>query len=65
MDTLGLVYSPGTHQDNLRHTMDWWLNKPTINSPVTWDNVINVVEVPVVQNYIVANEIRRFIGVEN
>ena len=62
MDTLGLVYSPETHQDNLRRTLEWWLNngdKPTINSPVTWDNIISVVEGSVVQKYTVAQNIRK------
>ena len=62
MDKLGLVYSPETHQDNLRRTLEWWLNngdKPTINSPVTWDNIISVVEGSVIQNYTVAQNIRK------
>ena len=62
MDALGLVYSP---DDNLRRTLQWWLNNgnsPDINSPVTWNNIISVVEGPVVQNYEVAQEIRQFVG---
>ena len=65
MDTLGLVYSPDAYQDNLKCTLEWWLNngdKPTINSPVTWDNIISVVESPAVQNYEVAQRIRQFVG---
>ena len=65
MDTLGVVYSPDTHQDNLRRTLQWWLNngdKPTINSPVTWDNIISVVEGPAVQNYTIAQNMRQFIA---
>ena len=62
MDTLGLVYSPDTHQDNLRRTLEWWLkngDKPTINSPVTWDNIISIIEGPVVQNYTIAQNMRK------
>ena len=65
MGTLGLVYSPNTHQDNLRRTLQWWLkngDKPTINSPVTWDNIISIIEGPVVQNYEVARGMRQFIA---
>ena len=65
MDTLGLVYSPDTHQDNLRRTLEWWLNngdKPTINSPVTWDNIISIIEGPVIQNYEVARRMRQSIA---
>ena len=65
MNTLGFVYSPHTHQDNLRRILEWWLNngdKPTINSPVTWDNIISVVGGPVVQNYEVARRMRQFVG---
>ena len=39
MSRLGLQYLPGMHQDNLIHTLEWWLNngnKPDINySPPT------------------------------
>ena len=62
MSTLGLVHSPDTHQGNLRRTLEWWLkngNKPDINSPVTWDNIISVIEGPVVQNYAVAQNMRK------
>ena len=64
MSTLGLQYSPDTHQDNLRRTLEWWLNnggRADINSPVTWDNIINVIEGPVVQNYQIAQRMREFI----
>ena len=61
MSTLGLQYSPDTHQDNLRHTLEWWLNngdQPDINSPVTWDNIITVIER---RNYQIAQQMREFI----
>ena len=64
MSTLGLVHSPDTHQGNLRRTLEWWLNngnKPDINSPVTWNNIISVIEGPVVQNYKIAEEMKNFI----
>ena len=63
MSTLGLHLLPHTYQDNLRHTLEWWLNngdRPNINSPVTWDNIINVIEGPVVQNYKIAQNMRNF-----
>ena len=65
MDTLGLAYSPDAYQDNLKRTLEWWLDngdKPTINSPVTWENIISAIEGPVVQNYSLAREIRHFVG---
>ena len=59
MDTLGLQYSPDTHQDNLRRTLKYWLdngNKPGINySPVTWGSIISVIEV---QNFELAQRMR-------
>ena len=65
MSTLGLQYSPDTHQDNLRRTLEYWLdngNKPDINySPVTWDNIISAIEGPIVQNYTIAQSMREFI----
>ena len=60
MSTLGLQYSPDTHQDNLRRTLEWWLNngdRPDINSPVTWDNIITVIER---RNYQMAQRMREF-----
>ena len=60
MSTLGLQYSPDTHQDNLRRTLEWWLNngdQPDINSPVTWDNIITLIER---RNYQIAQRMREF-----
>ena len=64
MSTLGLHSLPDYHQDNLRHTLEWWLNngnRPDINSPVTWDNIITVIEGPVIQNYEIVQQMREFI----
>ena len=64
MSTLGLQCSPDTHQDNLRRTLEWWINngdRSDINSPMTWDNIITVIEGPVIQNYQTAHQMREFI----
>ena len=64
MSTLGLQYSLDTHQDNLRRTLEWWLNngnKPDINSPVTWDNIIAIIKGPIVENDQMAQQMRKFI----
>ena len=64
MSTLGLLPLPDYHQNNLSQTLQWWLNNgnnPEINSPVTWDNIISVIDGPIVQNYEVAQRIREFI----
>ena len=63
MSTLGLHLLPHTYQDNLKTTLEWWLNngdRPDVNSPVTWDNIINIIEGPVVQNYRIAQNMRNF-----
>ena len=63
MTTLGLHPLPEYHEDNLRRTLEWWLNngdRLDVNSPVTWDNIINVIEGPVVQNYKIAQNMRNF-----
>ena len=62
----GLQYSLDTHQDNLRRTLEWWLNngnKPDINSPVTWDNIIAVIKGPIVENDQMAQQMRKFIHI--
>ena len=64
MSILGLHPFPDYHENNLRRTLEWWLNngdRPDINSPVTWDNIISVIEGPVVQNYQIAQKMREFI----
>ena len=61
MSELGLLPLPAYHPDNLSQTLQWWLNngeRPDINSP---DNIISVIDGPVVQNYQVAKNIRKFI----
>jgi hypothetical protein len=54
-----------SHQDNLRTTLQWWINNgdsPHINSPVTWDNIIKVFENgPVeLQNYELVQKIKQY-----
>jgi hypothetical protein len=55
MDKLGLD-PRNDHMVNLQSTLQWWItNGPSVNSPVTWDNIITVIEGPV-QNYELARE---------
>ena len=64
MSTLGLQYLPNPYPEKLRLTLEYWLNngnRPDINSPVTWNNIITVIEGPVIQNYQIAQQIREFI----
>ena len=61
MSTLGLHPLPDYYEDNLRCTLEWWLNngdRQDINSPVTWDNIITVIEG---RNYQIAQQMREFI----
>ena len=51
-------------QYNLEHTLEWWLvngNSPHINSPVTWGNIISVIEGNLVQNFELAQKMRSFL----
>ena len=61
MSTLGLHPLPDYYEDNLSRTLEWWLNngdRQDINSPVTWDNIITLIEG---RNYQIAQQIREFI----
>jgi hypothetical protein len=59
MNKLGLD-PRNDHMVNLQSTLQWWItNGPSVNSPVTWDNIITVIEGPV-QNYELSQEIKRF-----
>jgi hypothetical protein len=60
MKTLGLIHHPDNHQDNLRRTLEWWLiNGDSVRSPVTYNTIINAIEGPIVQNYRLAQEIKK------
>lgn len=63
LHTLGLPPHQQSHQQNLRTVLEWWLdngNSPVVNSPVTWGNIISVVEGPLVKNYRIAKKMRKF-----
>ena len=60
LERLGLIYHPDNHQDNLRRTLQWWMNNGnSIGSPVTFDTLIEAIEGPIVQNYELAQKIRK------
>ena len=64
MDELGLTRLADFHKDNLECTLQWWLDNgdsPRINSPVTWSNIISVIEGNVVQNFELAQKMRSFL----
>ena len=59
MNTLGLHPLPEYHEDNLRCTLEWWLNNGNRqDSPVTWDNIINVIKA---RNFEIAQNMKEFI----
>jgi hypothetical protein len=61
MSSLGLIASPDTHRDNLRRTLEWWINNgATVGSPITYDNIIDAIKGPIVQNFRVSENIREF-----
>ena len=64
MDELGLTHLADFHKDNLQRTLKWWLDNgdsPHINSPVTWSNIISVIEGNVVRNFDCAQKMRSFL----
>ena len=64
MSTLGLEHLLNPYPEKLQLTLEYCLNngnRPDINSPVTWDNIITVIEGLVIQNYQIAQQIREFI----
>ena len=64
MDVLELIPLAKFHKDNLKCTLQWWLdngNNPRINSPVTWGNIISVIEGEVVDNFERAQKMRSFL----
>ena len=64
MSSFGFHDLPQYYQYNLEHTLEWWLDNgdsPHINSPVTWGNIISVIEGNVVQNFYRAQKMRSFL----
>ena len=64
MNELGLTHLADFHKDNLQCTLQWWLDNgdsPHINSPVTWGNIISVIEGNLVQNFDHAQKMRSFL----
>jgi hypothetical protein len=60
MKTLGLNKDSDKHQSNLRTTLEWWIASGNrIGSPVTFDTLIEAIEGPIVQNYELAQEIKK------
>ena len=58
---LGLHPLPQYYKENLKQTLQWWLNNgDSVGSPVTWDNIINAIGGPIVENYHIAEEMRQF-----
>ena len=64
MDELGLTPLADLHKHNLQSTLQWWLDNgdsPHIKSPVTWGNIISVIEGNLVQNFYCAQKMRSFL----
>ena len=52
---------PDYHKENLSRTLYWWLNNgDSVGSPVTWDNIINAIGGPIVENYRISEKMRQF-----
>lgn len=61
---LGLIPFPQSVMQNLATTLQWWIdngNKPEIDSPVTWEKLIDAIDGPVVDNHRIAEKIRDFL----
>jgi hypothetical protein len=57
---LGLPPLPDSHTDNLRRTLEWWMdNGDRVGSPVTYETVINAVKGPIVENFRVSEQLRK------
>lgn len=64
ISSLGCTPLPDYNIDNLMRTLKWWLdngNSPKVNSAVTWENIIGVIEGPIVQNFEVSETMRKFL----
>jgi hypothetical protein len=60
MASLGLHPLPFYYKDNLRQTLEWWLNNgDSVGSPVTYDTIIDAIGGPIVENYRLAQEIMK------
>ena len=64
ISTLGLIPLPQYHCDNLRAVLQYWIengDSPTMNSPVTWKAIIEIIEGDTVNEYQTAQKMRNFL----
>ena len=61
---LGLIGLPQYHCDNLSAVLQYWIengDSPTMNSPVTWKAIIEIIEGDTVSEYQTAQKMRSFL----
>ena len=64
ISTLGLIALPQYHCDNLMTVLQYWIengDSPTMNSPVTWKAIIEIIEGDTVNEYQTAQKMRNFL----
>ena len=60
----GLLDLPQFHQGNLIKVLQYWIengDSPTMNSPVTWKAIIEIIEKDTVSEYQTAQKMRNFL----